>query len=86
MFRAAGQEGPDVLHRHAKPGLERLGSHARAVRRQDDVGQRGQRVSWGKRLGAEDVQACADGLGQLALDAGAKDNVSCVVIDVVEAR
>lgn len=31
-----------------------------------------------------DVQACADGLGQLALDQGSRDNVSCVVIEVVE--
>jgi len=30
----------------------------------------------------EDVQECADGLGQLALDAGSRDNVSCVVIEV----
>ncbi len=29
-----------------------------------------------------DVQACADGLGQLALDSGSRDNVSCVVIEV----
>ena len=33
-----------------------------------------------------DVQACADGLGQLALDSGSKDNVSCVVIEVAEGR
>jgi protein phosphatase len=33
-----------------------------------------------------DVQQCADGLGQLALDNGSRDNVSCVVIEVVEAR
>ncbi len=33
-----------------------------------------------------DVQQCADGLGQLALDSGSKDNVSCIVIEVVEAR
>lgn len=33
-----------------------------------------------------DPQLCADGLGQLALDSGSRDNVSCVVIDVVEAR
>ena len=33
-----------------------------------------------------EAQACADGLGQLALDCGSRDNVSCVVIDVVEAR
>ena len=33
-----------------------------------------------------DPQACADGLGQLALDSGSRDNVSCVVIDVVETR
>ncbi len=31
-----------------------------------------------------DVQECADGLGQLALDSGSRDNVSCVVIEVVE--
>jgi PPM family protein phosphatase len=30
-----------------------------------------------------DVQACADGLGQLALDSGSRDNVSCIVIEVV---
>jgi serine/threonine protein phosphatase PrpC len=34
----------------------------------------------------ENVQECADGLGQLALDAGSKDNVSCMVIEVVEAK
>jgi protein phosphatase len=33
-----------------------------------------------------DVQACADGLGQLALDNGSRDNVSCIVIGVVEGR
>lgn len=33
-----------------------------------------------------DVQACADGLGQLALDSGSRDNVSCVVIEVVDAK
>jgi protein phosphatase len=31
-----------------------------------------------------DVQQCAEGLGQLALDAGSRDNVSCIVIEVVE--
>lgn len=31
-----------------------------------------------------DVQACAEGLGQLALDQGSRDNVSCVVIEVAE--
>jgi len=35
---------------------------------------------------AADVQQCADGLGQLALDSGSKDNVSCIVIEVVEGR
>ncbi|MCC6417166.1 MAG: serine/threonine-protein phosphatase [Gemmataceae bacterium] len=29
-----------------------------------------------------DVQQCADGLGQLALDQGSRDNVSCIVIEV----
>ncbi len=33
-----------------------------------------------------DPQQCADGLGQLALDCGSKDNVSCIVIDVVENK
>jgi len=32
-----------------------------------------------------DVQECADGLGQLALDQGSRDNVSCIVIEVTEA-
>jgi protein phosphatase len=31
-----------------------------------------------------DVQACADGLGQLALDQGSRDNVSCIVIEAVD--
>ena len=30
-----------------------------------------------------DPQACADGLVQLALESGSRDNVSCIVIDVV---
>ena len=33
-----------------------------------------------------DVQACADGLGQLALDSGSKDNVSCIVIEVADRQ
>jgi protein phosphatase len=33
-----------------------------------------------------DVQQCADGLGQLALDSGSRDNVSCVVIETVEGK
>ena len=33
-----------------------------------------------------DVQQCADGLGQLALDSGSRDNVSCIVIEVAESR
>jgi protein phosphatase len=35
-------------------------------------------------LGKPDPQECADGLCQLALDMGSRDNVSTVVIDVVE--
>src|SRR5438270_9707884 len=31
-------------------------------------------------------QECADGLGQLALDKGSRDNISCIVIDVVESK
>jgi PPM family protein phosphatase len=34
-------------------------------------------------LSQTDMQACADGLGQLALDSGSRDNVSCIVIEVV---
>jgi protein phosphatase len=33
---------------------------------------------------ATDMQQCADGLVQLALDSGSRDNVSCVTIEVVE--
>jgi protein phosphatase len=33
-----------------------------------------------------DVQECADGLGQLALDQGSRDNISCVVVEVVEVK
>ena len=33
---------------------------------------------------ATDMQQCADGLVQLALDSGSRDNVSCSVIEVVE--
>jgi PPM family protein phosphatase len=31
-----------------------------------------------------EVQECADGLGQLALDMGSRDNVSCMLIEVVD--
>jgi serine/threonine protein phosphatase PrpC len=33
-----------------------------------------------------DRQKCAEGLGQLALDNGSRDNVSCIVIEVVEGE
>lgn len=33
----------------------------------------------------KDMQACAEGLGQLALDKGSRDNVSCLLIDASEA-
>jgi PPM family protein phosphatase len=33
-----------------------------------------------------DMQACAEGLGQLALDSGSRDNVSTIVIDVTESN
>jgi protein phosphatase len=33
-----------------------------------------------------DAQECADSLGQLALDQGSRDNISCIVIDVVEVK
>lgn len=32
------------------------------------------------------AQECADGLGQLALDSGSRDNVSCLVIEVTETK
>ena len=31
-----------------------------------------------------DVQECADGLGQFALDSGSRDNISCIVLEVTE--
>jgi protein phosphatase len=34
----------------------------------------------------QDPQACADGLGQLALDQGSRDNISCIVLDVIEMK
>ncbi len=34
----------------------------------------------------EIAQECADGLGQLALDSGSRDNISCIVLDVGEAK
>ncbi len=33
-----------------------------------------------------DVQECADGLCQLALDQGSRDNISAVVVEVVESK
>lgn len=33
-----------------------------------------------------DSQACADALGQFALDCGSRDNVSVIIMDVVEAK
>ncbi len=33
----------------------------------------------------DDVQECADGLCQLALDSGSRDNVSCIVLEVKES-
>ena len=35
--------------------------------------------------GQTDMQVCAEGLGQLALDSGSRDNVSCVMMEVIEA-
>jgi protein phosphatase len=36
--------------------------------------------------GHPDAQACADALGQFALENGSRDNVSCIVIDVLETK
>lgn len=33
-----------------------------------------------------DPQKCAEALGQLALDLGSRDNVSCIVVEVAESR
>jgi serine/threonine protein phosphatase PrpC len=37
-------------------------------------------------LQKECVQECADGLGQLALDACSRDHISCIVIEVAEVK
>jgi PPM family protein phosphatase len=34
----------------------------------------------------ENVQECAEGLGQLALDSGSRDNISCIVLEVAEVK
>jgi len=34
--------------------------------------------------GQRDMQACAEGLGQLALDSGSRDNVSCITLEVAD--
>jgi protein phosphatase len=34
----------------------------------------------------ENVQECADGLGQYALDSGSRDNISCIVVEVAEVK
>lgn len=35
--------------------------------------------------GQNDMQACAEGLGQFALDSGSRDNVSCIMMEIVPA-
>ena len=37
-------------------------------------------------LDKPDVQECADGIGQLALEMGSRDNVSVIVIEVAESK
>ena len=37
-------------------------------------------------LQKDNVQECADGLGQLALDSGSQDNISCIVLEVAEIK
>jgi protein phosphatase len=32
------------------------------------------------------MQQCADGLCQLALDGGSRDNISCVMVEVAETN
>lgn len=34
----------------------------------------------------QDIQKCADALGQLALDLGSRDNVSCIIVEVVDGK
>ena len=69
-------EGPEVLNKPVQPGDRFLlctdGLHG--VVTDDKLLQFIQ--------SQQDVQACADGLGQLALDSGSRDNVSCIVIEV----
>ena len=33
--------------------------------------------------GQQDMQVCAEGLGQFALDSGSRDNVSCIVMEII---
>jgi protein phosphatase len=37
-------------------------------------------------LAEPDAQKCANALGQLALDSGSRDNISCILIEVVENK
>ena len=34
----------------------------------------------------QNLQECAEGLGQLALDQGSRDNISCILVEVVESK
>ena len=59
MRGGALQEVLDILDGHGEAGVDDLGGHARRVGSEEHVGQGGQEVSGGKRLGLEDIQGGA---------------------------
>jgi protein phosphatase len=71
-------EGPEVLVRPLQPGDRFL------LCTDGLCGPVSDNQMLGFMLEHPDPQQCAEGLGQLALDCGSRDNVSCIVIDVVE--
>ena len=72
-------EGPDVNVIQVQPGDRFL----LCTDGLSGVVQDEQLLEFVNRQG--DMQACAEGLGQFALDAGSRDNVSVIMIEVVEA-
>jgi protein phosphatase len=72
-------EGPEVLVLEVQPG-DRLLLCSDGL---SGVVQDDQLLSYISQQ--SDMQACAEGLGQLALDNGSRDNVSDIMIEVVES-
>jgi serine/threonine protein phosphatase PrpC len=72
-------EGPEVLVLEVQPG-DRLLLCSDGL---SGVVQDDQLLSYISQQ--SDMQACAEGLGQLALDSGSRDNVSAIMIEVVES-